>query len=211
MTNVQRRQRQKRARVPEQLLEHLSSLSMTSERPGVCVLALRELRVVGCREEEELSKFPRPGELSFTAEIKKLTPFSRVWVKRNTGLLPWNDSASPGAKYTRWRPVSQRCSDSPLCSACAAVFWRNVKVCLGDIRTRTWLAEVAGKSQKGPFFISRVLVRHLHKNSEGKNKITGLHKKPQRNLIRAPKKVPQLLAALLRKKKTNFRTSVKFQ
>lgn len=50
---------------------------MTSERPGASVPARCELRAADNREEEELSKFPRPGKtLSITAEIKNLTPFS---------------------------------------------------------------------------------------------------------------------------------------
>lgn len=123
-------------------------------------------------------KVSQAREVSFTAGIQKLTPFSRVCVKRNTGLLPWNDSASPGAKTTRWRPVSRRGSDSPLCSACAAVFWRNVKVFPGDIRTRTWLAEVAGKSWKGHFLLpaswSDIYIKKIRRG--GKEKSQGCTK-----------------------------------
>lgn len=57
--------------VPEPPLAHLSCLLMTSERPGACVPAQRsELQIT---QEEELSKFPRPGKktLSIAAEIKQ--------------------------------------------------------------------------------------------------------------------------------------------
>lgn len=165
--------RRGRERVPAPPLAHLSApLRDVRASRSVCVPAPRQLPVVDSREEEELSKFPRPGKLSSTAQIKKITPFPRVRVKRSTGSLPWNDGAAPGASSTRWRPASRRGSDSPLCSACAAVLWRNAKVCPGiAAQGRGCGCGCAGAGAgcaslenlgRGPLFP----VRHLHKSKK---------------------------------------------
>lgn len=71
---------------------------------------------------------------------KKNFKISKVSIQRNIARCWYGMTPSlQELQKTRWQPAFWSGSVSPLCSACAAVFWRKGKVCQGTITTCTWL------------------------------------------------------------------------
>lgn len=151
---------------------------MTSERPGARVPARCELRAADNREEEELSKFPRPGKtLSITAEIKNFTPFSE---------FGW--SGIPGYYYGLTAP--QRELETRHGGPFGEVVRTHLSALPVLLRSGGTQRYVPGIFEQGSGWLNmlegqlfRVFVRHLHKSPRGGKKNHWLLKKPQRNLI----------------------------